>query len=95
MGAVLSQEVRPGHTEARPRDVVLGRESQGHQSGVDVVGIVEIREFRGTKGAFSDDQARTSVVGGGLNRIEYGGETTHLHNRENRTLDATSNRRDR
>ena len=95
VGAVLSQKVRPRHTEARPCDVALGRERQGHQRVVDIVGVIEVRDSGAAKGAFSDDQVRTSVVGGRLNRIEYGGETTHLYNRENRTLDATLNRSDR
>ena len=93
MGAVLRQEVRPGHAKARPRDVVLGRKSQSHQRVIDVVGVVKIGEFRRTKSSFSDDQVRTSVARGGLNRIEHGAEAAHLHNREDRTLSATATRR--
>ena len=94
MGAVLSQEVRPGHTEARPRDVALGRERQGHQSVVDVVRIVVVRDSGAANSAVGYDQVRTRISGGGMKRIEDGREAARPHHRENRPLDATTNRSD-
>ena len=94
VGAVLSQEVRPGHTEARPRDVALGRERQGHQRVVDIVRIVVVRDSGAAKSAVSDDQIRTRIPGGGTNRIEDGREAARPCHREEPTLDTTTNRSD-
>jgi len=92
VGAVLSQEVRPGHTEARPRDVALGRERQGHQRVIDVVGVVVVRESGAAKSAVGDDQIRTRITGGCTNCIEDGREALRLHHREDGALDATTSR---
>lgn len=94
VGAVLSQEVSPGHTEARPRDIALGRERQGHQCVVDIVRIVVIRDSGAAKSAVSDDQIRTRISGSGTNRIKYGHEATRPYHREGRALGATTNRSD-
>lgn len=94
VGAVLSQEVRPWHTEARPRDVALGRERQGHQRVVDIVRIVVVRDSSASKSAVGDDQIRTRISGGGTNRIEDGREAARPHHREDRALRATTNRSD-